>query len=315
MLRIRGLSKRYGNVVAVDDVSLSVAPGRLVGFVGPNGAGKSTVMRSIFGLVRPDAGTVTWNDDPAIDHIDRFGYMPEQRGLYPKMKIQEQVAYFGRLKQMSRREANDQAKELLSDLGLEDRLNDPLEKLSHGNQQRVQLAVSMINHPDLLILDEPFNGLDPVALITLQEVLEERARAGAAVLFSSHQLELVERLCDEVVMISDGLVRQSGTVADVRASAGVRYVAIEVDAAADPLDQTIGRLLDNTESKVVSASPTEAVIRVDASTEMARLLPALAGIGQVTRFDYDLPTLENVFTELVSSPASETDTTANGALQ
>ncbi|MEL7157317.1 MAG: ATP-binding cassette domain-containing protein [Actinomycetota bacterium] len=301
MLRIDGLSKRYGDVVAVDDVSLTVPPGRLVGFVGPNGAGKSTVMRSIFGLVAPDAGTITWNDQPAADHVDRFGYMPEQRGLYPKTKIQEQVAYFARLKGIDRGTANDRARELLTALELGDRLQDPLEKLSHGNQQRVQLAVSMVNEPDLLVLDEPFNGLDPVALVTLQDVLEERARNGAAVLFSSHQLDLVERLCDEVVLISEGRVRRAGRVADVRAAAGIRHLSIEIDEPVEPLRGAVHRLLAGTRSEIVSASTTGAVVRIDDAADVTDLLPAVAGLGRLTRFDYDLPSLEHVFTQLVTT--------------
>ena len=183
MLRIDGLTKRYGPVLAVDDVSLGVEPGRMVGFVGPNGAGKSTTMRAIFGLVAPDAGTITWHGDiVGRDQHRRFGYMPEQRGLYPKMAIAEQVAYFAELKGIRRRPARKRAEELLGSLGLGDRATDPLEKLSHGNQQRVQLAASLANDPDLLVLDEPFSGLDPVAVETLNEVLVERVAAGAGAL-------------------------------------------------------------------------------------------------------------------------------------
>ncbi len=310
MLRIDGLSKRFGDVQAVDNASLEVPTGRLVGFVGPNGAGKSTVMRSIFGLVEPDAGTITWGDDPATAHTHSFGYMPEQRGLYPKMKIREQVAYFARLKQVGRREADRQAAELLDALGLGDRLDDPLEKLSHGNQQRVQLAVAMVNDPALLVLDEPFNGLDPVALLTLQEVLEERTRAGAAVLFSSHQLDLVERLCDEVVLIAEGKIRRSGSVADVRASAGVHHLHIEVGDPSERLDDALPRLLAEIGGQVIDGSATTALVRLPTDTDVGRLLPAVADLGRLSRFDYDHPSLEHVFTQLVTGAEPTTADTA-----
>lgn len=310
MLRIDGLSKRFGDVQAVDNASLAVPTGRLVGFVGPNGAGKSTVMRSVFGLVEPDAGTIQWGEEPAVAHTHRFGYMPEQRGLYPKMKIREQVAYFARLKQVGRGEADRQARELLDALGLGDRLDDPLERLSHGNQQRVQLAVAMANEPELLVLDEPFNGLDPVALLTLQEVLEERTRAGAAVLFSSHQLDLVERLCDEVVLIADGRIRRSGTVAEVRASAGVHHLHIEVEEPRERLDDALPRLLIGTAGHVVDASPTSALVSLDTAADVSRLLPAVADLGRLHRFDYDHPSLEHVFTQLVTGAESVAPTTS-----
>ncbi|MEM9133938.1 MAG: ATP-binding cassette domain-containing protein [Actinomycetota bacterium] len=315
MLRIDGLSKRFGEVQAVDHASLAVPTGRLVGFVGPNGAGKSTVMRSIFGLVEPDEGTIRWGDEPAVANTHRFGYMPEQRGLYPKMKIKEQVAYFARLKQVGKGEADRQARELLDALGLGDRLDDPLEKLSHGNQQRVQLAVAMVNDPELLVLDEPFNGLDPVALLTLQDVLEERTRAGAAVLFSSHQLDLVERLCDEVVLIAEGRVRRAGTVADVRASAGVHHLNIEVANPRERLDHALPRLLAGTGGQVIDGSASSALISLDTAADVSGLLPAVAALGRLRRFDYDHPSLEHVFTQLVTGIEPGTPTaelSANG---
>ncbi len=307
MLQIQDLSKRYGDLVAAADVALTVPRGRLVGFVGPNGAGKSTVMRSIFGLVNPDRGTITWEGEPAVDHLHRFGYLPEQRGLYPKMKIREQVAYFARLKGIDRRTASARAADLLTTLDLGDRLDDPLEKLSHGNQQRVQLAVALANDPDLLVLDEPFNGLDPVALVNLQAVLEEQARNGTAVLFSSHQLDLVERLCHEVVMIAAGRVRRAGRVADVRASTGVRHLTVEVETPREPVDAVLRRLVGH-RAAVTTHSPSAATVRLEADADVTGLLAPLSALGRLTRFDYDLPSLESVFTDLVTGTRTPTDT-------
>lgn len=295
MLNIHDLSKRYGDVVANDGVSFEVRPGRLVGFVGPNGAGKSTTMRSIFGLVIPDAGAITWQGEPVdAEHRTRFGYMPEQRGLYPKMPIGDQVAFFAELKRVERGQARARAEELLIALGLGDRMGEPLEKLSHGNQQRVQLAVSLANNPELLVLDEPFSGLDPVAVDTLQEVLVERVARGAGVLFSSHQLDLVERLCDEIIIISDGKVRASGTVHDVRAATGVRYVRVTVEHADVPLAQVLDGL------DLVSVGPTEAIVLAESDADVADVLARARRAGTVTRLDYDLPSLTDRFASIVN---------------
>lgn len=292
MLTISNLSKRFGDVVAVDDVSLSVARGRVVGFVGPNGAGKSTTMRSIFGLVKPDAGEIAWDGAPVDARTAaRFGYMPEQRGLYPKMKILEQVAFFAELKGVDRATARRQGEEVLTALGLADRLDDPLEKLSHGNQQRVQLSVSLIAEPELLVLDEPFNGLDPVAVTVLEDVLAERVAAGVGVLFSSHQLDLVERVSDEIVIIVGGRVKAAGQIADVRRRAGSPVVTVEVQSPTVPLSDVIT-------GDVVTATTRTATVRVDGDAAIDQLLAQSRSAGTVVRFDFDLPTLQDAFTAL-----------------
>lgn len=297
MLSITNLVKRYGDITAVSDVSLTVPRGRIVGFVGPNGAGKSTTMRSIFGLVEPDEGAITW-DGTAVDgtHLDRFGYMPEQRGLYPKMKIREQVAFFAELKRVDHKTALDQATALLESLDLGDRLDDPLEKLRHGNQQRVQLAASLVNDPELLVLDEPFNGLDPVAVTTLQDALVTRVRNGAGALFSSHQLDLVERICDELVIIVDGEVRASGTVADVRGASGARHLTIEVDRPIMPLADALAEAVDP--SSIISSGTKSASVSIATDDQLAALLDRANAAGTITRFDYDLPSLQAAFASI-----------------
>jgi ABC-2 type transport system ATP-binding protein len=299
MLTITDLSKRYGDVLAVDGVSLSVPRGRVVGFVGPNGAGKSTTMRSVFGLVEPDRGTITWDGEPVgAAAMARFGYMPEQRGLYPKMRIAEQVAYFAELKGVERATARRRADEILGSLGLGDRLADPLEKLSHGNQQRVQLAVSLATDPELLVLDEPFNGLDPVAVQTLQEVLRQRVNAGAGVLFSSHQLDLVERICDELVIIVGGTVRAAGTVTDVRRAAGRHHLTIEVDRPTAPLADVV-------DGPHVVATTRSVVVEVSDDAHLDRILGQARSVGSISRFDYDLPSLQDAFTAIAGTSIDE----------
>ncbi len=295
VLQIEGLSKRYGDLRAADDVTLSVPRGRVVGFVGPNGAGKTTTMRAIFGLVRPDAGTVTW-DGAVVSgrQLGRFGYLPEQRGLYPKMKIAEQITYFGELKGMTSSAAATSTRALLYDLGLGDRADDPLEKLSHGNQQRVQLAIAMVHEPDLLVLDEPFNGLDPVAVTTLQGVLVDRARSGVAVLFSSHQLDLVDQVCDDVVMIVDGSVRAAGPVDEVRESVGTRMVTIAGELPGEQLAAHLEQRVPGVHARVTGGRRVR--VEVDGGTDLVeRLLAEATAAGRIVTFRYEPPTLAEVF--------------------
>jgi ABC-2 type transport system ATP-binding protein len=227
-LELTGLSRRYGDVVALDGLTFTVPPGQVFGFLGPNGAGKTTTMRAIFGVVTLDSGEVRWHDEPVTEQARRrFGYMPEERGLYPSMPILEQIEYLGRLHDMTAAAARTSARTWLRRLGLEARESSRLEALSHGNQQRVQLAVALVHEPRLLVLDEPFAGLDPEAADSLSEVLRERAEADTAILFSSHQLDLVERLCRRVVILDAGRVLAAGTPAELR-----RRVARTVPGAA-----------------------------------------------------------------------------------
>ena len=211
MLEIIDLAKRYGPVVALDGATFTARPGRIVGFLGPNGAGKTTTMRCIFGLARPDRGEVRWKG--AVVDRDarlRFGYMPEQRGLYPRMRVAEQLSYFAQQHGMRGRDADAAAGRWLERMGLADRAKSKLEELSHGNQQRIQLATALVHDPELLVLDEPFSGLDPIGIATMTEVVRERSAAGVGVVFSSHQLDLVEDVCEDVVIIARGAGRRLG---------------------------------------------------------------------------------------------------------
>jgi ABC-2 type transport system ATP-binding protein len=224
MLSVRDLTRRYGSATALDRVSFDVRPGRITGFVGGNGAGKTTTMRIMVGVLAPTEGTVTWDGRPLTAQQRRsFGYMPEERGLYPKMRVLEQLVFFGRLHGMTPADAGRRAGDLLDRLGLAERRDDVLETLSLGNQQRVQIAAALVHHPTALILDEPFSGLDPLAVDAMVALLRDEVTPELPVLFSSHQLELVERLSDDLVILSGGRVVAAGSVQELRAGERNRY--------------------------------------------------------------------------------------------
>jgi ABC-2 type transport system ATP-binding protein len=294
VLLLSELGKRFGDVVALDGCSFAVEPGDMVGFLGPNGAGKTTAMRSVFGLVALDHGSVTWRGAP-IDRRTRlrFGYMPEERGLYPRMRVLDQVAYFGRLHGMSRAGARAAAGRLLTSLDLAERLVDRVQDLSHGNQQRVQLAVAMVHDPDLLVLDEPFSGLDPVAAAHLAGMLGERARAGAAVLFSSHQLDVVEHLCEDVVIVDRGRVVLAGRVEDLRAASPRRYLEAVVRGAGTAWAEEVPG------GTVVSRRGDRVRLRLDGAIDLSDLVTRARAGGEVAEFSLSPPDLSEVFMEAV----------------
>jgi ABC-2 type transport system ATP-binding protein len=218
LLELIGLTKRYGDTVALDGLSFAVGKGRIFGFVGANGAGKTTAMRIVLGVLEPDAGEVRWRGAPLdAGERRRIGYMPEERGLYPKMRVGEQLAYLATLHGMSDADATAAAHRWTERLGVSERIGDRVEALSLGNQQRVQLAAALVHEPDLLVLDEPFSGLDPIGVDVLSEVLVDVARRrDVPVIFSSHQLELVERVCDAVAIIQSGKLVVTGPVDELR---------------------------------------------------------------------------------------------------
>lgn len=218
MISLRGINRSFGNHQVLHDVSFDVAPGRMTGFVGANGSGKTTTMRIVLGVLAPSSGTVEVDGVPmGPGYRSRIGYMPEERGLYPKMSVIDQLVYLGELHGMTAAAARARGTDLLERLGLGERIKDTVEALSLGNQQRAQIAAALVHDPIALILDEPFSGLDPMAVETTLEVLRDVANVGAPVLFSSHQLDLVERLCDDLVIIADGCVRAAGSREEIRA--------------------------------------------------------------------------------------------------
>jgi len=292
MLELTDLHKRYGEVAALDGLSLTARPGRLLGFLGPNGAGKTTTMRAVFGLVGLDGGTVRWQGQRITqDAMLRFGYMPEQRGLYPRMPAGAQLVYLARLHGIDRDVATARAAEWLERLDLGDRADDPVNALSHGNQQRVQLAASLVHEPDLLVLDEPFNGLDPIGVEAMSAVLRDRAADGATVVFSSHQLDLVEALCDDVVIIATGRDRIAGTLDEVQAS--TRHRRVELRLA--------GGVVPPVPEGVTPVAERDGLVtwRVPVDTDPSALLATVADHGHVERFAFEPPTLSEIFRDVV----------------
>jgi ABC-2 type transport system ATP-binding protein len=293
MLELRGITKSYGGRRVLDDVSFDVAEGRLTGFVGGNGAGKTTTMRIVLGVLARDGGTVAL-DGAALTATDRrrFGYMPEERGLYPKMKVHEQITYLARLHGFSKADAATRARALLEQLGLGERLGDLVETLSLGNQQRAQIAAALVHDPEVLILDEPFSGLDPLAVDVVAGVLQARAAAGAAVLFSSHQLDVVERLCDDLVIIAGGTIRAAGPRDALRAEhSSPRFELVSRGDA--------GWLRDEPGVQVVSFDGGYAVFDVDDDATAQRVLRRAVEHGDVASFAPQHPTLAQIFKEVI----------------
>ncbi|EHY88316.1 ABC transporter ATP-binding protein [Saccharomonospora azurea] len=293
MLTVTSISRRFGEHRVLDDVSFEVRPGRMTGFLGANGAGKTTTMRIILGVLAAHGGSVTWNGEPVTPSLrQRFGYMPEERGLYPKMKIAEQVAWLGQLHGLDRATARRNTEELLDQLDLASRANDKLEDLSLGNQQRVQVAAALVHDPVLLILDEPFSGLDPIAVGVVLGVLRERARRGVPVLFSSHQLAIVEKLCDDLVIISGGAIAASGDREELRRRYGTERYELVVDSDA-------GWLRDLAGVRVVDVDGPRAVFELADGTSDQDVLRAALAKGDVRSFTPVLPSLEEIFKEAI----------------
>jgi ABC-2 type transport system ATP-binding protein len=295
MLDFDAVTKRFGPLTALDRCTFTARPGRLTGFLGPNGAGKTTAMRAVFGLVGLDAGMVRWHGKPiSAAELARFGYMPEERGLYPRMRVRDQLVYLGQLCGRGTKDVNRSVDAWLERLGLAGRAADRLDALSHGNQQRVQLIAALVNQPDLLVLDEPFSGLDPIAMGAMGELLRDLGRSGATVLFSSHQLDLVEDLCEDAVIIEHGRIVLAGELEELRAAVPERFVDIRFRGPA-PDWSRLGP------AAVIEASDGQARLRVGCDTDAAAVLTAMVHDVEIMSFTYQPPTLSELFRQAVAA--------------
>jgi ABC-2 type transport system ATP-binding protein len=305
LLELNDLARSYGDKVALDGLSFSVAPGQLFGFIGANGAGKTTAMRIVLGVLEPDRGEVRWRGTAVDASIRRrFGYMPEERGLYPKMRVREQLEYFARLHGVGGPEATRATSTWLERLGIADRAEDRVEELSLGNQQRVQLGAALVHDPELLVLDEPFSGLDPVGVDVLSGVLRELAASGVPVVFSSHQLELVERLCEAVAIIKAGRLVASGGVEELRdrGMGGARHLRVAVAGAATDWTARLGNRATVTESGRDSL-----LLALGEDLGPDEVLDAARDAGSVTHFAFERPTLTQLFRAAVQDEPAAAD--------
>jgi ABC-2 type transport system ATP-binding protein len=294
VLEISDLFQRFDGHVAVDHLNATVEEGEIVGLVGRNGAGKTTTMRAVMGVLDPTGGTIRWaGHEATLDDRLRFGYMPEERGLYPQMRVLDQLVYFARLHGVSSEAAAGRARDWLRRLDLVGRETDRVVALSHGNQQRVQLAVALVHEPDLLVLDEPFAGLDPTAVDVLSGVLRDVAGNGRAILFSSHQLELVERLCDRILIIDRGRLLASGTLAELQARVPRRLrvrVATSEDWSAGLSD-----------FRIVQRDGDGVLFDVPPGSDTGAIVKAATRAGALDFYGFESGGLTELYRELVAS--------------
>lgn len=301
------LSKRYGEVVALNEASFSVRAGELFGFVGSNGAGKTTAMRIALGVLAADSGGVRFGGEPITHETrTRIGYMPEERGLYPKMKVLDQLVYLARLHGMSMNEAHTSAENWMGRLGLSQRRKDEVQKLSLGNQQRVQLAAALVHNPAVLVLDEPFSGLDPIAVDVMTEVLREQAALGVPVVFSSHQLDLVERLCDRVGIIRNGQMVAVGSVQELTAQAAVQ-LAVTAPQAPEGWAHNVPGV------RVISENGSGTVLELAPDGDDQDVLAAALATGSVTEFSRRRRTLAELFRSAVTDNNGSAEPVLEGA--
>jgi ABC-2 type transport system ATP-binding protein len=297
MLQLSDLRKRYGTTEALAGCTFTGRDGRILGLLGPNGSGKTTAIRAIFGMVRLDGGNVRWNGMRlGPDERQRLGYMPEERGLYPRMRVREQVSFFAQLHGLNAEQADSATAVWLGRLGLSSRGADRVEELSHGNQQRVQLAAALVHDPDAIVLDEPFAGLDPVGVADLGALLREEAAAGAAVIFSSHQLDLVQDLCDDVAIVSHGQVVLDGDMLQVRLASPHRYVEISLGDTDDRDDDWYAALEG---IEIVDRRERSVRLRLRRNADPGPLLAAAERAGEVEYFRFEPPQLSDLFLEAV----------------
>ena len=293
---VREVGKRFGDVVALDGISLQVGDGGILGFLGPNGAGKSTTMRAVMGLIAIDSGAITWNGSPITPATRRrFGYMPAERGMYPKMTVRDQLVYFARLAGLSSASATTASTMWMERVDIAHRADDEVQALSSGNQQRVQLAIALVHDPELLILDEPFSGLDPVAVENMKTILAERMIGGTSVLFSSHQLDLVSDISRDVVIVDAGRVVMAGDVQVLREHADVRYVGVGFAEDTVWTPALVG-------AEVIEAGVRSMRVRVPSGTDPAVVLADANRAGRVVEFAFTPPDLSEVFLAAIGTP-------------
>jgi ABC-2 type transport system ATP-binding protein len=303
-LVIDGLTKRFGRVTALDGLSLSVAPGEVFGFLGANGAGKTTTMRIVLDILRPDAGVVTWRDRPNTGLPRRtWGYLPEERGLYPRMKVTEQLLFFAGLYGIPHDRARRDVREWLARFRMSDYADRRAEELSKGNQQKIQFIAAILHDPDVLLMDEPFSGLDPVNVALLKEAFQEMRERGKTLVFSTHQMETVEELCESIAIIHQGRLIASGRLRDVKRASGRQVVRLSVEG-----DGELPWLQDVDGVRITRPGRDYVELEVSGGRDPEEVLTAaLASGARVTKFEIADPSLQQIFIQQVGeAPTDET---------
>jgi len=291
-LTLEGVTKHFGEVTAAENISIRIPKGCIYGFIGPNGAGKTTTIRMIMGIIYPDSGRITVLGEPNSEAVkDRLGYLPEERGLYKKMKTGDIVSYFGRLKGMNGGEAKRKARDLLTRFGLGDWIDKKCETLSKGMGQKVQILGTLIHGPELIILDEPFSGLDPVNMETIRDVILEMKKEGQTIIFSTHVMEQAEQICDFIFMINKGRKVLDGTLAEVKSAAG-KAILLDYDGDGSVLKDLPG-------ISRVSDSGKQAELFMDDGADPQKILSSLVGKMKIRRFDLSEPSLHEIFIRTV----------------
>jgi ABC-2 type transport system ATP-binding protein len=296
MIKAEHLRKQYANVLAVDDVSLQVDPGKIFGLIGPNGAGKTTTIRMILNITTPDNGTITFDGARFDRNIqNRIGYLPEERGLYKKNKLLDTILYFASLRGMDSVQAKPKALEWLRRFELESYAKRKVEELSKGNQQKVQFITSILHDPEYIVLDEPFSGLDPVNQIVLKDILQELKQQGKAIIFSTHQMDSAEKLCDEICLINHGKIVLEGSMKEVKQKFGTNSVHVEFSG-----DGSFIPALPQVKKATVYENYAELQLNGDLSSR--ELLLSIASKVEIRKFEFVEPSLNSIFLDVVGIP-------------
>lgn len=291
MLSLKNLNKQYENVSAVKNISFEVNKGEIYGFLGPNGAGKTTTIRMIMGIIHPDSGSIKLDGENInLNGRKNLGYLPEDRGLYQKQKLAETINYFGLLKGLELSISKMNTNLWLKRFNLLEQSERKIEELSKGNQQKIQFILALLHNPDLLILDEPFTGLDPLNQLLLKEIIEEKANEGKTIVFSTHQMEQVERLCSNICLINNGEILIEGDLKKIRNSKKTNLVEVVFSGNLEGFN--LGNYLNDYEIKENKIS---GLLRVDSK----EFISSINNYIEITSFKLKLPTLEQIFIQEV----------------
>lgn len=301
MLKAEHLRKEFATVLAVDDVSLEVKQGSIFGLIGPNGAGKSTTIRMLLNIIKPDSGTITYNGQPFNDLMrNRIGYLPEERGLYKKNGLLDTIIYFSTLRGIPSGEAKKKGMEWLERFNLQSYAKRKVEELSKGNQQKAQFITTILHNPDLVILDEPFSGLDPVNQIVMKDIFNELKLLGKAIIFSTHQMESAEKLCDELCLINRGKIVLEGTVKQAKQRFGTNSLHLEYDGD--------GKFLSSLPFvKKATVYENYAELSLNAEISAKEILSVILPKIELRKFEFVEPSLNSIFLEVVGASVEEVE--------